>query len=141
MSGIYLFYSYLYSLMSGIYLYIEVVLLYSVVCSELNIANIILAESYRYCFNILIWNRKMLVFAWITNESIIMVLSCRIVDMFPPTLLPYFLYEVHGLLFWCVFIYVVVSNTIFIPLELPILLEHPRFALCCLILIFLCSAL
>jgi hypothetical protein len=35
-----------------------------------------------------------------------MVLSCRIVDMFPPTLLPYFLYEVHGLLFWCVFIYV-----------------------------------
>ena len=50
MSGIYLFYSYLYSLMSGIYLYIEVVLLYTVVCSELNIANVILAESYRYCF-------------------------------------------------------------------------------------------
>ena len=72
------------------------------------------------------------------------VVSPRIVDMFPPfgpTLLPYFLYEVDVLLFWCVFIYVVVSNTIFIPHEQPILLEHPRFDLCCLILIFLCSAL
>ena len=50
MSDIYVFYSYLYSLMSGIYLYIEVVLLCTIVCSELNIANVILAESYRYCF-------------------------------------------------------------------------------------------
>jgi len=73
--------------------------------------------------------------------------SPRLVDMFPPfgpTLLPYFLYEVHVLLFLCVFIYVVVSNTILIPQmqqELLILLEHPRFTLCCLILIFLCSVL